>query len=198
MDANKIKLHYTPRSHFSRKVRILLDFWELPVELVDAGNVATTSATAFGDNPLMKVPTLEHGDSRIFESDHIARYLVRRFDPNDSFSVLTEDRELLNARAVVNGIMTAEVEIVLAQRTGIDTSVYSRFDKIRESIDRGLRWLEQHHSLIPTEPSYLGFHAVCMWDHLGLYGVTTLDYPAVRERAATLSKSPQVAASAPV
>lgn len=67
-----LRLICTPRSHFSRKVRLLLDALGEPVELLDAGNVADDDARAFGPNPLMKVPTLLDGARAVFESDHIA------------------------------------------------------------------------------------------------------------------------------
>lgn len=43
-----LRLICTPRSHFSRKVRLLLDALGEPVELLDAGNVADDDARAFG------------------------------------------------------------------------------------------------------------------------------------------------------
>src|SRR6185295_1367427 len=75
----KPRLHGTPLSHFTRKIRIL--FAELGVEFdfVRAPSVLAGEAAAYGDNPLMRVPTLVHGDDTVIESDHIARYLVARF-----------------------------------------------------------------------------------------------------------------------
>lgn len=192
-----MKLYFTPRSHFSRKVRILLDAWSLQVETIDVGNVAAASAEAFGPNPLMKVPTLIDGDRSIFDSDHIARYLVRQHDPSDSFGVLLEDVDLLNARAVMNGVMAAEVELILARRTGLDTTTHRRFDKSLESIGAGLGWLETHAQVFPQRPSYAGFHLTCVWDHLTLYRVVDLEYDRLREHVARLSALPYVAASAP-
>jgi glutathione S-transferase len=192
-----MKLHYTPRSHFSRKVRILLDAWQVPVELVDAGNVGDLAPDAFGPNPLMKVPALVDGDKAILDSDHIARYLVRRHDPLDAFGVLTEEVPLLNARAVMNGVMAAEVEVLLARRAGLDTSGLRRFDKILDSIRRGLDWLEARADLFPQAPSYAGFHLTCLWDHLAFYGLIELAHPRLRAHAAHLSQLPYVAASAP-
>ena len=43
-----MKLYFTPRLHFSRKVRILLDAWKVEVELLDVGNVGRSSGDAFG------------------------------------------------------------------------------------------------------------------------------------------------------
>lgn len=192
-----MKLYFTPRSHFSRKVRILLEAWAMDAELIDVGNVASMSDDAFGPNPLMKVPTLIDGSSSIIDSDHIAQYLVRRHDPRDAFQVLTNDVELLNARAVMNGLMAAEVEVILARRTGTDTSEHRRFDKIIESIRRGLDWLEDHATAIPEHPSYAGFHLTCLWDHLALYGIVELQHPKLGEHVARISSLPYVAATVP-
>ena len=166
-----MKLYYTPKSHFARKVRILLNAWGVDVELIDVGNVGDSES--FGGNPLMKVPTLAIGDEWVIGSDHIAQYLVGKYDSEDTYSVLSTDTDALNAREVLNGIMSTEVEILLAQRSGIETSQYSRFDKMFDSITSSLDWLEQNATLFSEKPNYLNFHLVCMWDHLELY--TTVD-----------------------
>lgn len=192
-----MKLYYTPRSHFSRKVRVLIDALNLQVELINAGNVAEDSAENFGPNPLMRVPTLVDNGCPVFESDYIAQYLVRQFDKNDRFNVLTNDVRTLNARAVMNGVMSAEVELILAARTGIDTEAYLRFNKITESINRGLNWLELRAEIFSGEPSYLGFHLTAMWDHLALYDLVSLNYPKLRDSVGRLSAFAYIAASIP-
>ncbi|MBS0464098.1 MAG: glutathione S-transferase N-terminal domain-containing protein, partial [Proteobacteria bacterium] len=63
-----MQLHYTPRSHFARKVRIVLGALAIPCELVDAGNAAGSDPAQFGPNPLLKVPTLVDGTQVVFES----------------------------------------------------------------------------------------------------------------------------------
>lgn len=193
-----MKLFYTPRSHFARKVRILLKALRLDAELIDAGNAADSDPALFGPNPLMKVPTLVDGGQVVFESDHIAGYLVRRHDPSDRYDVLTADADALNARAAMNGVMAAEAELILAARTGIDTSAHRRFDKIRESVRNGLAWLEAQHGLFPQEPSYLTFHAISMWDHLAYYGLFELDYPQLHAQVARWAGTPFIAESKPV
>lgn len=192
-----MELFYTPRSHFSRKVRLLLDGWGVSIALRDVGNVADAEPGPFGPNPLMKVPTLVDGSTVVFDSDHIAAYLTRKLDPADRYDVLTDDTSLLNLRAVANGIMAAEVELLLARRTGIATDGLVRFEKIRTSILAGMEWLERHASLYPVVPSYAGFHLVAVWDHLALYRVVELEYPRLRELVARLSESELVARSAP-
>jgi glutathione S-transferase len=113
-----MRLYYTPRSHYSRKVRMLMGGLHLATELVNVGNVAESNSALFGENPLMKVPTLVDGDKTIFDSDNIAQYLVRTYDRKDTFQVLTTKIDELNARSVMNGVMAAEVELIMAERTG--------------------------------------------------------------------------------
>lgn len=190
-------LFYTPRSHFSRKVRMVLAGLDLHVDLVDAGNVADSNPAVFGTNPLMKVPTLVDGHHIVFDSDHIVQYIVRTHDPNDRFHVFTTDVDALNTRAVMNGIMATEVELILAARTGIDTRAHQRFDKMRAMILAGLGWLDQRTKVFPMEPTYLGFHLTAMWDHLELYGIVDLDFPNVRQTAARWNALPYIAVTKP-
>ena len=192
-----MQLHYTPRSHFSRKVRILLGALGLEARLIDAGNAGGADSEAFGPNPLMKVPTLVDGDRTIFDSDHIAQYLVVRHDPGDRFDVLTREPDALNARAVMNGVMATEVELILAERDGIDTRAGARFDKMRHAIDAGLAWLEHRADAFPAQPCYLVFHLTAMWEHLALYDLRPLHYPRLHAIVARTRSLPYVAASRP-
>lgn len=193
-----MRLLCTPRSHFSRKVRLLAAGLAVPLELVDAGNVADGVPAAFGPNPLMKVPTLITGDGRaIFDSDHIAAWLVRRHDPGDRFDVLTDDVDLLNARAVMNGIMAAEVELILAARTGIDVDAHARFSKMRASMLAGLDWLEARHDVFPRDATYATLHLLALLDHLVFYGLVPLAHPRLAALVARLGAQPEFAASAP-
>lgn len=192
-----MRLYYTPRSHYSRKVRMLLGGLHLPVELVNVGNVADSNPTTFGDNPLMKVPTLVDGEQIIFDSDHIAQYLVRTYDPLDTFQVLTTRIDDLNARSVMNGVMAAEVELILAERTGLDTKAHRRFDKMRDAILAGLGWIENHVERFPQKPSYLGFHLIALWDHLTLYQVCPLEQPQIQMYVTLWSELPFVADTKP-
>jgi len=145
----------------------------------------------------MKVPALVDGEETVLDSDHIAAYQTRKFDPSDTFGVLTTDVELLNTRAVLNGAMAAEVELILARRSGMDTSAHRRFDKIMDSIRSGLEWMEQHASSIPQQPSYLGFQLVCLWDHLIVFKILELNYPTLKAHVERLSSLPYVAATRP-
>ena len=72
-------LHGTPLSHFTRKIRILLAELGVAYDFVRARSVLATTPEAYGDNPLMRVPTLVQDGVMLIESDHIAR---QRFNPH--------------------------------------------------------------------------------------------------------------------
>lgn len=193
-----MQLFVTARSHFSRKVRLLLDHYGLEYELIDVGNAADQNMELFQGNPLMQVPVLRDKDLWLIESDHIAAHIVRRHDPHDRFRVLADDTAILNTRAVINGIMADEVKIVLAERTGLDTQPHAFFQKARAAIENGLQWLEGQAVFFDTEhPGYLEFHLVSLWDHLKIYGLVPLDYPALGSIAQELNRQEATARSQP-
>lgn len=169
------KLYFTPLSHFARKVRLVLDFYSVPYELLDVDNVAQTDVSRFGGNPLMSVPVLVDGDVWMIESDSIAQYLSLKHDPADQLGILTRDLSDLNVRAVLNGVMGNEVKWILAQRMSVPVERYSYFSKSLKSIQHGLEWLEANASVFTTDAvTYRELHLVSAWDHLDYYGLVPL------------------------
>jgi len=193
-----MKLYATPRSHFSRKVRLLLDHMGLTYEMVNVGDVSETNVETFHGNPAMGVPVLEDGEIWMLESDHIASYLVRTYQPADKYGVLTESVDLLNARAVMNNAMGNEVKLILAERGGLDPGPHRYFQKAKMAIEQGLAWLESRSTFFRSEePGYAEFHFVSLWDHLELYKLVEMNYPELRKLADTLSRSLTVQRSRP-
>ncbi|MEO1658775.1 MAG: glutathione S-transferase family protein [Pseudomonadota bacterium] len=192
-----ITLVATPRSHFSRKVRLLMDHLEIDYTLEDIGNVADTGLKLFGGNPTLSVPTLIDGGRSIFDSDHIAAHLVRTYDQHDRFGVLTDDPDVLNTRAVMNSMMSSEVKLILAERTGLATEGHAFFEKAKDVIRDSLSWLEAHADLFSGDLSYAHFHLVSMWDHLVLFGPDRPPTPRIETIAAALGQQPTIARSAP-
>ena len=194
-----LQLIGTPLSHFTRKVRILLAELGVELELVWAASVLATAPAAYGGNPLMRVPALVDGDATLIDSDHIARYLVRRHDPGDRLGVCSEQVQDLNRLAVVNGIMANEVVLILAKRGGladIDGVAYLR--KLGAAIDHGLAWLD-HHVDPDAGFDYRDIAMICLWQHLlhyqlrpGLEG-----YPRLAARVARFLERPSVASTTP-
>jgi glutathione S-transferase len=193
-----VKLVATPLSHFGRKIRILLAELEVPFEWVRPDGVMKATPAHYGDNPLLRVPTLIDGDVTLIESDHIARYVVGQHDPADRFGVRSEAIDDLNALAVMNGIMANEVVVILAKRGGLadaDRVVY--FQKLLAAIEHGLTWLEPR--VGQGALTYRDIVLVSMWQHLAHYGlVADLErWPRIAGRSAELMARPSIATTAP-
>lgn len=194
----KMKLYATKLSHFSRKVRLLLDHYGLEYEFSDIGNVADADAEIFNGNPLMSIPVMVDEGEWLIDSDNISAYIVRKVDPEDKFQVLTDCNDILNARAVLNGIMANEVKIILAERTGINTKPLVYFQKAESAIKNGLTWLEERAELFSVEkPGYIEFHLIALWDHLNYYEIVDLTYPKLRAKTKVLGRYDDILKSAP-
>lgn len=193
-----MRLYATPLSHYSRKVRLLLDHYGIEHELVHPGEVSGADAARFGGNPIMKVPVLEDGETWLIESEHIAQHIVRGHDAADRYRVLDADPHTLNLRAMMNGIMQEEVKLILAARTGVETAELPFFRKARVAIENGLEWLETRADRFDAgSPAYLEFHLVCLMDHLEHFRVVPLEYPSLRAIVGRVSESEITARSSP-
>lgn len=199
-----LSLIATPLSHYGRKVRILLDCYGLPYVFEDVGNIAQLTKTpeSIGNNPLMKVPVLKHNGEWIIESDHISSYIVRNHDKTDKYRVLTTAVKDMNIKAMLNGIMTEEVKVIVARRQGVQTDQFVYFDKALETVDNGLQWLEANHMDFDCKsPKYKEFHLVCCLDHLAYYDFVpgmAKRFPRLDEIVARLSESTIIRQTAPL
>jgi glutathione S-transferase len=197
---NTLRLVGTPLSHFTRKIRILLAELGVPFEFDRSPGVLSPPGAAYGDNPLLRVPTLFHGSVTLIESDHIARYVVAQFDPTDRFGVRSEHVDDLNQLAVVNGIMNNEVVLILAKRAGlaqIDDVAY--FQKLASAIDSGLTWLDLRLDPDRDTFDYRDIATICLWQHLTHYRMAAepARYPRLAARVARFSARPSIASTAP-
>lgn len=154
-----MQLYGTPPSHFTRKVRVLLQELGAPYEFVKLEKILETGADKFANNPLHLFPVLVDGASHIFDSDAICEYLIERngkqkgwgsFFPSEVNK--THDRQRL---VVINGGMKAGVSIIRARRSGIeDWSKHAYLRQEMAAIGGALHWLER--DLGPTESYYPG------------------------------------------
>ena len=193
-----MQLYATPRSHFSRKVRLLLDHLEQPYDLIDVGDVANSDPDQFHSNPTMSVPVLKDGDLWMIESDQIARYIANTYDEKDRFHVSANDADHLNARAIMNAVMANEVKLILAERTGLETNESAFFNKAKLVMNYGLSWLEERADLFnPDKPTYTDFHFISMWDHLALHGLIDLEFQSLKHKAHLINQQALIRQSAP-
>lgn len=201
MTNERPKLYGTPLSHFTRKLRILFAELGEPYEYVRPTGVMGTQASTYADNPLLRIPTLVHRGHTIIESDHIARYIVGTYDPDDRFGVRSERVEDMNQLAVVNGIMANEVTLILAKRGGLaelDSVAY--FRKLLTATEAGLAWLDAHMPDHADERfDYRDIVTICMWQHVVHYKlVPGLErYPRIAARVDHLATRASVAGTAP-
>ena len=193
-----MKLHGTPLSHFTRKIRILLAELGVPFEMSWAPSVLADGARDYADNPLLRVPTLVDGDQWLIESDHIARYVVAKFDPEDRLGVRSELPRDLNRLAVVNGIMANEVVLILAKRGGLsEIESVAYFRKLLSAIVGGLEWLD---AAVDDDPrfDYRDVALVCMWQHLAHYKLVSLEpHTRIAARVARFEGRPSIATTTP-
>jgi glutathione S-transferase len=197
---DKPQLYGTPLSHFTRKIRILCAEIGVAVDFVRIPGVLAASPTTFGDNPLMRVPTLVYGADVVIESDHIARYLVDRYDPGDRLGVRSDRVDYLNHLAVAGGVMDNEVTLVLARRGGLeDLDSVTYFRKLKMAIETGLAWLDRR--TVPDEETfdYRDVVTICMWQHLLHYALVPRpgDYARIAARVARFAVRPSVAGTTP-
>jgi len=184
----------TPLSHFTRKIRILALELGIELDMQWSPGVLAPPGAAYGDNPLLRVPALVDGDITVLDSDHIARYLVARFDGADRLGVRSERVADGNRLAVIGGIMADEVTLLLAARAGGDVST-GYFAKRRDAITRGLAWLDAN--VGTGDFDYRDIALVCMWQHLAHYRLVSLDAPEVAARVARFADRPSVARTTP-
>jgi glutathione S-transferase len=194
------RLHGTPLSHFTRKVRVVLAEFGVAYDFVRSPGVLSPSPADYGDNPLMRVPTLVHGGETLIESDHIARHLVATYDPGDRLGVRSERPLDLNRLAVVNGIMANEVVLILAKRAGLaDVDGVAYFRKLAAAMEGGLAWLDARADPDAEGFDYRDVAAVCMWQHVTHYGIVARleRFPRLGARVARFAERPSVASTTP-
>lgn len=195
------QLFGTPLSHFTRKIRILFAELGVDFDFVRLGSVLAPTAQSYADNPLLRIPTLVHGDTTLIESDHIARYVVGEHDPSDRLGVRSEKVDDMNRLAVANGIMSNGVTLILGKRGGLeDVESVAYLRKVASAIESGLAWLDARAEPDAASFDYRDIALVCMWQHLLHYGMVrdVEKYARIDARVARLSTRPSIASTTPV
>ncbi|MFC4656591.1 glutathione S-transferase family protein [Rheinheimera marina] len=154
-------------SPYVRRLRLLLA--TQPYEFV-ALNIFESSgrATLVEHNPARKVPVLVDGGQHVFDSNVIYRYLVQKLN----LAPLSWPEE--NTLTLINAVNDSLVELLLCQRSGLDTSEDKLFFNLQhERITACLDAL--------NEQVKLGGFA--RWDYLAMSLYTLVDWLEFRKLA---------------
>lgn len=143
-----MRLYGTPPSHFTRKVRVLLQELRVPFEFVVLDKLLETGPEKFANNPLHMFPVLEHDGQQLIESDLICEYLIEKFGRGSEIATAlpgpeqrVRERQCL---AIMNGAMSAGVTLIRAKRSGIEKwGDYAYFRQELASIEAALAWLDR-------------------------------------------------------
>ena len=183
-----MRLYGRSSSHFTRIVRIFAAEMEIPLEFVLIRDLMSQDPADYGDNPALKMPTLESPDGTWFGSLGICRELARHHElnldvvwPDQLASALAS-----NAQELVLQAMSTEVGIVMGKSSGVPAD-NTHQSKLRASLLGTLQWLEDHAgTAIATLPherdlSYLEVSLFCLVEHLDSREVVpTEPYPTLR------------------
>jgi glutathione S-transferase len=183
-----MRLYGRSSSHFTRIVRIFAAEMEVPLEFVLIRDLMSQDAADYGDNPALKMPTLESPDGSWFGSLGICRELARHHELN--LDVVWPDQLesalACNAQELVLQAMSTEVAIVMGKSSGVPAD-NAHQAKLRASLLGALRWLEENAgaaiALLPPERdlSYLEVSLFCLVEHLPFREVLdTTPYPNLR------------------
>jgi len=139
-----MKLFGTPPSHFTRKVRVILQELSLPFEFIVLDRLLETGEEKFAYNPLHQFPVMEDGGRRLIESDLICEYLLERYGRGNGAVSLFPGGDIFDHKqrlAIMNGAMASGVKLIRAKRSGISWE-YPFFEQEKASLTASLQWLE--------------------------------------------------------
>lgn len=192
-----LTLHGRSSSHFTRIARIYAEELAVPHDFHVVHALGSTSASVFGENPALRVPSLSTPEGTWFGSLNVCRELARR-SPLAELLVWPEDLvEPLGANAqelTLEG-MSAEVTIVMARLAGV-ADEHASMEKPFARLRGAAAWLETHLDAALTRLperrlSFLEVSAFCFVTHLEFRALATLDaFPKLRAFAAAFGARP--------
>jgi glutathione S-transferase len=184
-------------SHFSRITRIYAAELAVPYTFEPVFDITSTDPHAFGDNPLLRVPSLRTPEGTWFGSLNVCRELARRSAqrarlvwPED----LTEPLSA-NAQEVVLDAMGTGVIVVTARVAAIPNDSPALVKPLAR-LHAAVAWLESNlGAAVATLPerklSFLEVSAFCLLTHLGFRGLGTIDdRPSLRAFCESFGSGP--------
>jgi glutathione S-transferase len=168
-------------SHFTRIVSIFAAELGVACEFEPVFDIKSREARVFGENPLLRVPSLRTPEGIWFGSLNACRELARRSAPGVPVVWPEDFREPAgaNAQEIVTDAMNTGVVIVLARATGLADDV-PLLEKPFARLRGALAWLEANlDAVLATLPerrlSFLEVSAFCLLTHLEFRELGRLD-----------------------
>jgi len=166
---NEIILTGRSSSLFTRVARIFALELGVPHTFETLRDLTALEASAYADNPALKIPVLvdEHGP--LFGTENICRELLRR-SPNRPNVVMRGDtttRVVANAEELTLHVMTSEVSLIMAKLAGetappkVARSLQNSLQHLDETVDAVLAALPRDRSL-----SFVEVALFCVMRHL--------------------------------
>lgn len=186
-------------SHFTRLVAIVAHELGVPFELVPIYSLKSLEPADYGDNPALKLPTLRHGDTLLFGSEHICRALVALAAPGPRIVFPDELATPLarNAQELTTHAMASQVNVVLATGLGGLALDNPYITKLTTSFRGALAWLDANLEQAlaelpaPRTTSLLEVGLFCLIEHLAFRETISAEpYPRLRAFAATFATRP--------
>lgn len=201
-----MKLHWSPRSPFVRKVTILLQETGLDKQVSHIRSVAAIAvpnAALMLDNPLSQIPTLVLDDGQVlYDSPVICEYLDSLHDGPRFFPAAGPARWLaLRRQALADGMLTI---LLVWRQERMKTSAQQLPDWLASfatKINASLARLEQEAPALSRDGFDIGHVSIgCMLSYLD-YRFSDLDWrtghPALAAWHAGFAQRPAVIATAP-
>jgi len=179
-----LRLHFTPGSFFSRKVRIVLAEKGLAYDAQVEGSSRQRSAGTFAAiNPVLKVPVLIDGDLTLFESDLIIDYLLRKHRGNapdaetpplaGEMTRPSQHWEDAKTLVVLNDAADTMLNLRYWKANGLDVEKVDYGRKQQSRFHSCLDWLEQRatpEGFLPGVFSIQDIALICMSDYVDARG----------------------------
>lgn len=186
-------------SHFTRVTRFVAHELGVPFEFVPILDITQLDASAFGENPALKMPTLHRAGSTVFGTENICRALAELSDGTVSIvwpEALKSDLSR-NAQELVWHGMAAQVQLSMGTLVAKLPADNVYFRKARVGFEGALGWLDRNLaaalSALPPERNVSLFEVslFCLIEHLPFRGTLPVDgYPALVEFARAFGKRP--------
>jgi glutathione S-transferase len=181
-------------SHFTRMPRIVAHELGVALPLVVIHDIAAVDATAYGENPALKLPSLRRADgSLLFGAVNICRAVAESAGAADRIVWPEDLRDDLsrNAHELVWHAAAAQVQLVMGTVVGKLPADNIFFAKLRTGYAGALAWLDAHLAAVPAPGPLrlLDVALFCLLDHLTIRPTLDLSpYPALTRFAATFAQ----------